>query len=306
MARKVELFVPVITPFKADLTPDHPRFTAHAKAMLAAGAHGIAPFGTTGEAASLTLSERMAGLEALLAAGIPPQALIPGTGCCALGDTVALSAHATSLGCRGVLMLPPFFYKPVSEDGVFAAYAQVIEAVGAVGAVGAANLRVYLYHIPQLSGVAITLPLVERLLTAFPGAIAGLKDSSGNWENTKALIAAFGQIDIYSASESLIPRNAAAGGAGCISASANVNPAGIRRLIDGLGSAGEADLLDQASQLRSRFESLPLIPAIKAAVALQTSDPAFARLRPPLVKAGPEHAAAIASAVAMAGSQAPR
>ena len=297
MARKIELFVPAITPFTPDLSVDQPRLVAHAKALLSAGAHGLAPFGTTSEANSLTLAERMASLESLLAAGIPAQSLIPGTGCSAVGDTITLSAHAASLGCRGVLMLPPFFYKGVPEDGVFGAYAQAIEAVGS------ARLRVYLYHIPQMSGVPITLSLIERLIKAYPGTIAGLKDSSGKWENTKAVIEAFPQIDTYSASESLIQENVAAGGAGCISASSNVNPAGIRRLIDGLGTADEAGLLDQVSQVRKIFESLPLIPAIKAAVALQTSDPHFARVRPPFVPAGPQYGADIARAVQISGPQ---
>lgn len=298
MARKIELFVPAITPFKPDMSVDQSRFVAHARHLLASGAHGLAPFGTTSEANSLALAERMTALEALIAAGIPAGALIPGTGCSAVGDTITLSAHATQLGCRGVLMLPPFFYKNVPEDGVFAAYAQAIEAIGS------ANLKVYLYHIPQMSGVPITLTLIERLIKAYPGTIAGLKDSSGKWENTKSVIEAFPQIDTYSASESLIPENVATGGAGCISASSNVNPAGIRRLIDGLGTPRQAALLDQVSQVRKIFEALPLIPAIKAAVAMQTADPEFARVRPPFVLTGTAHQAEIARAVDIAGPQA--
>lgn len=294
MPHKIELFVPAITPFATDLSIDHPRLIAHAKALLAAGAHGLAPFGTTSEANSLSVSERMAALEALVEAGIPPQALIPGTGCCALPDTVALSAHATQLGCRGVLMLPPFYYKGVPEDGVFAAYAQTIEAVGAI------ELGVYLYHIPQMSGVPIGLSLIERLLKAYPGTIRGLKDSAGKWEYAAEVIAAFPEIATYSASESMIVDNAATGGAGCISASSNVNAAGIRRLIDGLGGTEEAALLEKVSAVRRIFEGLPLIPAIKAAAALQHGDDSFARLRPPFVATGPEHADAIRHAVALA------
>ncbi|MBM1219784.1 dihydrodipicolinate synthase family protein [Ponticoccus sp. SC2-23] len=294
--RKTELFVPVITPFAADLTVDTDRLVAHAKALLEAGAHGLAPFGTTSEANSLSVTERMAALEAMLSAGIAPDRLIPGTGCCAAADTIALSAHATGLGCRGVLMLPPFYYKGVSDEGVFAAYAQVIEAVGA-------GLRVYLYHIPQMSGVPITLPLIDRLIDAFPGVIAGLKDSSGSWENTASVIAAFPGIDTYSASESLIPENVAAGGAGCISASSNVNARGIRALIDGLGGPDHDALHAQVSGVRRIFEGLPLIPAIKAAVAAQHDDPAFANVRPPFTLTGPDNADAIAEAVRLSGPQ---
>jgi len=294
MPHKIELYVPAITPFAADLSVDHPRLIAHAKALLAAGAHGLAPFGTTSEANSLSVSERMAALEALVDAGIPASVMIPGTGCCAAADTIALSAHATKLGCRGVLMLPPFYYKGVPDDGIFAAYAQVIEAVGAAG------LNVYLYHIPQMSGVAISLPLIERLMRAYPGTIAGLKDSSGKWEYSRDVIVNFPEIATFSASESMIVDNAATGGAGCISASANVNPAGIRRLIDGLGGADEGALLEQVSAVRKIFEGIPLIPSIKAAVAAQHGDAEFARLRPPFAPVGAEHQPAIDRAVALA------
>ena len=299
MPHPIELFVPAITPFAPDLSVDHPRLVAHAKALLAAGAHGLAPFGTTSEANSLSVAERMSALEALIDAGIAPARLIPGTGCAALPDTIALSEHATRLGCKGVLMLPPFYYKGVPEDGVFAAYAHVIEAVGS------ADLGVYLYHIPQMSGVPITLPLIERLVAAYPGTIRGLKDSAGKWDYARDVIAAVPQIATYSASESMIVKNAAAGGAGCISASSNVNPAGIRALIDGLGSADEAALLEQVSAVRTIFEGLPLIPAIKAACARQHGDAAFARLRPPFVALGSEHDAAIDRAVTLAREAAP-
>lgn len=295
--RRTELFVPAITPFAEAGSVDHARLLAHAQNLLKAGAHGLAPFGTTSEANSLSVAERMAALEALVSGGVDPAVLIPGTGCCVASDTVALTTHARRLGCRGVLVLPPFYYKGVPDDGVFAAYAEVIEAVADK------DLRLYLYHIPQMSGVPITLGLIERLLKAYPGTIAGLKDSSGKWDNTRAVIEAFPQIDTYSASESLILRNVAAGGAGCISASANVNPAGIRRLIEGLGSAEEGALLDQVSAVRKIFEGLPLIPAIKAAVAVQQGDTAFARVRPPFVEAGAAHEAAIAEAVRLAGPQ---
>lgn len=298
MPRKIELFVPAITPFAADLSVDTVRFVTHAKALIANGAHGLAPFGTTSEANSLSVAERMAALEALIESGIDPVQLIPGTGCSNAADTITLSTHAAQCGCRGVLMLPPFFYKGVSDEGVFNAYAQVIEAVGH-------DLRVYLYHIPQMSGVPITLPLIERLIERFGTQIAGLKDSSGKWDNTAAVIAAFPQIDTYSASESLIPKNVAAGGAGCISASLNVNPTGIRALVDGLDGPDHDALLAQVSAVRSIFEGLPLIPAIKAAVAAQTGDTEYARVRPPFIDLGAEHADAIAEAVRIAGGQTP-
>ena len=294
--RQIKLYVPVITPFAEDFSVDHARFVALSLALLEAGAHGLAPFGTTSEANSLTVAERKAALEVLIEAGIPADCLIPGTGCCAVGDSVELSTHAVALGCRGVLALPPFYYKGVSDEGVFDAFARLIEGVADP------RLRVYLYHIPNMSGVPITLPLIERLVSAYPKAIAGLKDSSGDWQNTLSVIDTFPDLLTFSSSEALIPENAAAGGAGCISASANVNTAGIRRLIDALGTERESDCHAQVSAVRSLFESLPLIPAIKTAVAMQRDDPDFARLRPPFMAAGETHAAKITEAVALARS----
>lgn len=294
--KTLQLFVPAITPFAADLSVDTAALVRFGKALIANGAHGLAPFGTTSEANSLSVAERMAALEALIEGGIAGSALIPGTGCCAAADTIALTRHATELGCRGALMLPPFFYKNVPEDGVFAAYAEVIEKIGDT------RLKIYLYHIPQMSGVPITLSLIERLLKAYPDTIAGLKDSSGNWDNTRSVIEAFPQIDTYSASEALIPQNAAAGGAGCISASANINPAGIRALIDGLGSSREAELLEQVSAVRKIFESIPLIPSIKAAAALQAREGGLARVRPPLAAPRATAQAQIAEAVRIAAT----
>jgi len=290
MIHTTRLFVPAVTPFAPDLSVDLPRFVAFCQQLLADGADGLACFGTTSEANSMSVSERMAALEALIAAGIAPDRLIPGTGCSALPDSIALTKHALSLGVRGTLTLPPFFYKPLTEDGVFASFARVIEAAGTDRG------WLYLYHIPQMSGVPITLPLIDRLITAFPGVVAGLKDSSGNWDNTASVIAAFPQIATYSASESLLVKNVAAGGAGCISASANVNVRGIMALIRGLGKPQEAVLLERVGAIRSVFEKVPLIPAIKAAVALRMDDEGYAIVRPPLVALGPDHAAAVQAA----------
>lgn len=290
MNHKPRLFVPAITPFAADLSVDQGRLVAFGRQLIADGADGLAPFGTTSEATSLSVDERIKGLEAMVAGGIAPAQLIPGTGCAALPDTIRLTAHATSLGVRGVLMLPPFYYKPVTTEGLFDSYARVIEAVGP-------GLAIYLYHIPQMTGVPITIDLIGRLDAAFPGVIRGLKDSSGNWDNTAAQIAAFPHLEFYSASESLLPQNVAAGGAGCISASANVNAKGIAALIQALGTPEEAAALNQVSTIRSIFEKLPLIPAIKATVALRLQDMAYANVRPPLVSALPAHDAAIHAAV---------
>ncbi len=290
MTYRPRLFVPAITPFRADLSVDTERFIAHSRLLLEDGADGLACFGTTSEANSMSVAERMEALEALVDAGIPAGRLIPGTGCSALPDSIALSRHAVELGCLGTLTLPPFYYKPLSEDGVFASFAAVIEGVGSE------KLRLYLYHIPQMTGVPITLGLIERLLKAYPKSVVGLKDSSGNWDNTASVIAAFPELESYSASESLLVKNVQAGGAGCISASANVNVRGIMALIRGLGTPAEADLLARVGAIRSIFESIPLIPGIKATVAARLNDPGYAYVRPPLMAIGPAHQDRIAQA----------
>ena len=175
------VLAPVVTPFTRDLSPDPERFIAHCRWLLGQNC-GLAVFGTNSEANSLSVDERMALLDALLAAGLEPGRMMPGTGCCALTDTVRLTAHAVKAGCAGVLMLPPFYYKDVTDDGLYRHFAEVIERVGD------ARLRIYLYHIPPVAVVGITPPLVERLMQRYPSAIAGMKDSSGDWNNTKTML----------------------------------------------------------------------------------------------------------------------
>ena len=185
---------------------------------------GLAVFGTNSEANSLSTEEKVELLDRLVAGGIDPARLMPGTGCCALTDSVRLTAHAMKLGAGGVLMLPPFYYKGVSDDGLFRSFAEVIERVGD------RRLRLYVYHIPPVSQVPITLGLIERLLKTYPGIVAGVKDSSGDWNNTKAMLDAFaaGGFDVFAGSETFLLANMRHGGAGCISATANVNPGAHR------------------------------------------------------------------------------
>lgn len=296
MTRSPKLYVPAITPFAADLGADRARFVANCQALLADGADGLAPFGTTSEANSLSVAERIELLDALIDAGIAADRLIPGTGCAALPDTIALTRHAVSRGCLGTLTLPPFYYKGVPEAGLVDSFAAVIDAVAD------ARLRIYLYHIPQMSGVPMTLTLIEALMTRFPRVFVGLKDSSGNWDNTRAIIEAFPELDVYSASEALIPNNVAAGGAGCISASANVNARNIKALMAALGTPQEPAIAAGVTEIRKIFEGLPLIPAIKMAAAIRHGDEAYAIVRPPFVRLPEEHRGAVARAVALAGT----
>src|SRR6266705_4874609 len=274
------VLAPVVTPFKRDLSPDRERYVRHCKWLLANGCRGLAVFGTNSEANSLSVEERMVLLETLIQEGVPAAALMPGTGCCALTDSVRLTAHAVKLGCAGVLMLPPFYYKGVSDEGLYRSFAEVIERVGEP------RLRVYLYHIPPVAQVPITLAAVERLLKAYPVTIAGMKDSGGDWNNTKAFIDAFAKngFDVFPGAETFLLQGMRNGGAGCISATANTNPGPIARLFDTWQNADADAQQKRLDDIRATFAKYPMIPALKAAVARYGGDAGWAKVRPPLVE----------------------
>lgn len=273
------VFAPVATPFGADLAPDARRLVAHCRWLLEHGCAGLAPFGTTSEANSLSVDEREALLDALLAGGIPADRLMPGTGCAALPDSVRLTAHAVRRGCAAVLMLPPFYYKNVSDDGLFRSFAEVVERVGDD------RLRVFLYHIPPIAQVGFGQRLVERLLRAYPRAIAGMKDSSGDFANTRTMLDAFAKdgFQVFVGSERFLLENLRHGGVGCITATGNINAAAIERVHAGWQGPDAEALQEQANVVRGLVEKLPVIPAVKAVIAHHAGDPGWATVRPPLV-----------------------
>jgi len=268
---------PVLTPFTPRLEPDVERFIAHCRWLVDNHA-GLAIFGTNSEAASLSVEERLALTDALLEAGIPAAKLLPGTGACSIKDAVRLTRHAVENDAAGVLMIPPFYYKGVSDDGVFAYYSEVIEQVGD------ARLAIYLYHFPQLTQVPITLGLIERLLKRYPQAIAGAKDSSGDWNNSKAMIEAYGGggFDVFPASEALLSKALAIGGAGCISATVNMNPAGIHELYENWNTAQGEALQARADTVRRIFQAPTMISAMKRVLSEFAQDPEWRFVRPPL------------------------
>ncbi len=283
VTRPAGVLAPVLTPFHEDLSPDPDRLLRHCRWLLSHGCAALAPFGTTSEANSLSVDERERLLDGLVEGGIPPDRLMPGTGCCALPDTARLTSHAVRRGCAGVLMLPPFYYKAVSEDGLFRSFAEVIDRVADD------RLRVYLYHIPPVAQVGIGPGLVERLLRAYPRAVAGMKDSSGDFGNTKAMLERFaGQgFDIFVGSEKLLLANMRSGGAGCITATGNVNPGAIDRLYREWRSPGAERLQDEVNAIRAAVEKVPVIAGLKAIVAHLAADPAWRTVRPPLVELAP-------------------
>lgn len=282
------VLAPVVTPFQNDLSPDPQRLTAHCRWLLSQGCDGLAVFGTNSEANSLSVDERIMLMDELVAGGIAPQALMPGTGCCALSDSVRLTAHAVKLGCGGMLMLPPFYYKGVSDEGLFRNFAEVIERVGGEG------LRIYLYHIPPIAQVGISLNLIERLVKAYPGVVAGVKDSSGDWNNTKAMLnAKFPQFDVFAGNELILLENMRHGGVGCITATGNVNPGPIHRLYEQWQSGDAERLQEEVSGLRKAIQQFPMIPALKTIVAHFSGDAAWRTLRPPLEQLSAEQVTAL-------------
>jgi 4-hydroxy-tetrahydrodipicolinate synthase len=270
---------PVVTPFKSDYSPDAPRFVRHCR-WLVSNNVGLAVFGTNSEGNSLSVEERMVLLERLVEAGVDPARMMPGTGCCALSDSVRLSSHAVKLGCAGVLMLPPFYYKGVSDEGLYRNFAEIIEQVGD------ARLRIYLYQIPPVSQVAISVALIERLLKNYSQNIAGIKDTSGDWNYTKTVLDAFAKtgFDVFAGTETILLATMRGGGAGCISATANVNPAPIYRLFETWNDADADAQQVSLNAIRQTFQKYPMISALKQAIAHWSNDPGWAKVRPPLVE----------------------
>jgi 4-hydroxy-tetrahydrodipicolinate synthase len=277
------VLAPVLTPFHADLSPDARRLARHCRWLLGHGCAALAPFGTTSEANSLSVDERERLLEAILEDGVPADRLLPGTGACSLTDAVRLTAQAVRGGCAGVLMLPPFYYKAVAEEGFFRFFAEVIERVAD------ARLKIYLYHFPPVAHVGFSPKLVERLLHAYPRTVAGMKDSSGDFGNTKTMLDAFAAagFDVFVGSERFLLAGMRGGGAGCISATANVNPGAIDRLYRAWRSPEAEGLQAEVDAVRAAVEKVPLIPGLKAIVAHFAADPGWRTVRPPLVDLTP-------------------
>jgi len=287
------VIAPVLTPYDTNLDPDPVRFAAHAAWLLEDGCTGLAPFGTTGEALSLGLAERRRLLDALLEAGIDPARLMPGTGLCSIPDTVELCRHAVEAGCGGVMVLPPFYFKGASDEGVFEHFREVIDRIAD------ARLRVYLYHIPPQAVIGFPVDLVGRLIDAYPGVVVGLKDSSGDWSYSEALLAACPGFRVLSGSETFLLDNLRHGGGGCITATGNVNARRIRAVHDAWqAGADDADALQaEISAIRACIQAKPVIPTLKHLVAHYRDDPGWAAVRPPFRSLPAADGAAVRSAL---------
>jgi len=266
------LWCATLTPLGRDGRIDTTRMTAHVRLLLGQGVDGVAPFGTTGEGSSFSVAERRSGLDALLAGGITAARMVAGTGAAAISDAVELTRHALSVGVFRCLVVPPFFFKEVPDEAVFAFFAELIDAVNDP------RLRLYLYHIPQFSGVPVRPAVVARLAGAFPGVIAGVKDSAGEWSNTEELLACGRALDILVGHEPHLPRLMRAGGAGTICGIANVFPGIVRALLARDVAREDETRVQRFIDVLFRF---PFLPAFKAIKSAQADDASWRALRTP-------------------------
>ncbi len=269
----------VLTAMNADLSLDLDRMAAHCRWLLANGCNGLAVLGTTGEANSLGIQERIELLEGLIARGIPASKMLPGTGTTAITDTVLLTKKAESLGCRGALLLPPFYYKNPSDDGLLAYFNEVAQQVGG-------SISLYLYNFPQQSAIPFNVDFIARLLKANPSKYRGIKDSSGNYENGLSYVENFAKdgFEVYAGDDTLLKPLLEKGSAGCITAASNVNCATGAQVYAGWNTPAGAAAHEVLAATRKAVISVPLIPGLKALVARNTGDARWTNIRPPHLK----------------------
>ena len=272
------VYTAALTPLTADLEADLDLLAGHGRWLLDNGCDGLAVLGTTGEANSFSLDERLRILDGLAEAGIPGKKLMPGTGACALPDAIELTRKALDIGAAGVLMLPPFYYKNPSDEGLFAAYSEIIQKVGDD------RLRVFLYHFPQMSGVPITYPLIERLLKEYPETVIGMKDSSGDFDNMSGAAKEFPGFAVLSGSDEFLLPLLEAGGAGCITACANVASVLAAEVYGGWLKGGDIQAVNEKlCAVRRVVCQFPLSTALKTLMARHSGNDAWPNIRPPLM-----------------------
>src|SRR5271156_3501806 len=262
----------VATAIEPNGEPDCARSTALARFLLDNGCDALNVLGTTGEATSFSLDQRKRMMSAYATSGLPLDRMMVGTGAAAVADAIALTVHAAQLGFAGALVLPPFYYKGVHDDGLVA----YIEAIAAATAVR--PIPIYLYHFPAQSGLHWHVALIRRLFDGFGERIVGLKDSSGDMDFARAAAAVDPRFKVFPSTEAALPQARSGLFAGCISATANLNP----DLCARAWRSGDAPALAQAGAIRKLFDGKPLVPGIKALLAHIHGEPQWARVDPPL------------------------
>lgn len=269
------VFAATLTPLREDLSIDFDALIAHCKWLLSNGGNGIALLGTTGEANSFSLEERIEVIDRIIESGIPGDKIMAGTGCCSHTDTIRLTKHAVDRGIGGILMLPPFYYKQVNDTGLANYFDLVINGVNDE------RLKIYLYHFPSMSSVPFSTPLVQHLIKEYPGVVVGMKDSSGDWDHMNEILREIPGFKIYAGTEKLLLRTLREGGAGCISATANVTIGMAAEVFKNRESDHADTLQDQLSKVRTAFEGHPVIPVLKQMMFEWTRNPDWLNVRPP-------------------------
>jgi 4-hydroxy-tetrahydrodipicolinate synthase len=268
----------LLTPLTEDLGIDQPRFASHSRALLAAGCGGVTPFGTTGEGPSFSLAERRAAVDALVGDGVPASRILVSVSCAALPETLELTRHALSIGAHGCLMMPPFFLKGVSDQGVIDAYRYVIDRAAD------ARLKLYLYHIPQVSGVGLSHAVIAALQRSYPQTIVGIKDSGCELQDSLALAKAFMPgLTVYVGNEPDLPELGRRGSTGAVSGLANFMPRVVHRLVAQPDSDRTAKDLARVKELLALLGGYSLTPALKGIMAMLAGERTWLRVRPPLV-----------------------
>lgn len=281
----------LMTPLDAQLNIDHAKMAAHALALIKGGCGGVTAFGTTGEGPSFSMQERREALDQLLARGVPAERIIVSTSCAALPETLALTRHAIERGVHGCLMLPPFFFKGVSDEGVIACYTQVMEALPASG------WRMYLYHIPQVTGVGLSHHVISTLLTRYPDVIVGIKDSAGERAHSSGLAQAYMPgITVYVGNEPDLPTMGQLGSTGAISGLANFLPRTVRRMIKEHNGPQITDDSQTIARVLDTVRPHSLMPALKCIMGIVSGDDSWQRVRAPLVALTPQAQAELQNA----------
>ena len=271
----------VPTPFTDTGDPDLERFLIQCHWALNNGCNGLNVLGSTGEATSLNKDQRYSVMRAASKA-LDPRRLMVGTGGTpALAETIELTRHACELGYAGALILPPYYYKPIFEEGLFAYFSSVIDSLPS------SYFGIYLYNIPQFTGIAFSADLIDQLMKAHSGRILGLKDSSGDLDYARSLRTQFPELDIFPSDESVLPEAHEMGYAGCISASVNLT-ANLAGRVWKHGKHSPTDDNTKLTTLRKNITRVPLVPCVKALIGMRENDPEWIRVLPPLTKLNSE------------------
>lgn len=272
-----------ITPFTGDYQVNHSLLVAHCRWLIDHGCQGICLAGTTGEANSLSLDERKLLLENVLEGGIDPKAILLGVGCCSLPDTIALANHGIQLGVGGLLVLPPFFYTPVTNQGLLCYFSRLMDAVGQTDA------SIYLYHIPRLTGIPLTIDFIHELLNKYPKAITGLKDSSNDWTHILSMIREFPELDVFCGSEQFLSDTLKEGGKGCIAATVNLTASMAGEVFRKFHQGAPGNEQEKLNEIRGIFEKAPMIAGVKFVKGVLDNEPGWSKMRAPLSELSEEH-----------------